>query len=49
MGEHKYAAIGKEVTKFTPPGDDKMKQLKKFLPSFSVFTWRVSFDFFEYP
>ena len=28
MGEHKYAAIGKAVTKFTPPSEDKMNQLK---------------------
>ena len=29
MGEHKYAAIGKEAQFFTPPSEEKMAQLKK--------------------
>ena len=31
MGEHKYAAIGKAVQKFTVPNDEKMEQLRKII------------------
>ena len=31
MGEHKYAAIGKAVQKFTVPNDEKMEQLRKLI------------------
>jgi pyruvate-formate lyase-activating enzyme len=28
MGENKYVAIGKDVQRFVPPDDNKMKELK---------------------
>ena len=31
MGEHKYEALGKPVTKFSAPSDEKMRDLKKVL------------------